>query len=193
MELEERERYEAEQQLREWVLAQMTNGEQLLWQDVPHGAPQFGGGRSQRVGGVIWLAFALFWEATVLSTLVPVLRYGGAALVPALIMPAFGLPFIWIGLDMVFLWPAKQRKRLKSAVYAVTNRRVIIFYRSEHTVFSQPLASLGGHTSVLRADGYTDLVFQGIKVQGKRRREPFLFYAVEGAQVEQVLQMAGAK
>lgn len=86
----------------------LMNGEDILWQ----GESQKGGGwitngigLFQKMFGVFWLGFSLLW--TFIATM------GGG------IMGLFGIPFIAVGIYILF---GKSRKKY----YAITNRRVLI-------------------------------------------------------------------
>ena len=63
---------------------------------------------------ILWLAFALFWEAEVLSSDAP----------PFFVL--WGLPFVGIGLYLVFGRILVARKEAAETVYAITDRRVIV-------------------------------------------------------------------
>ena len=92
----------------------ITPGETILW----HGKP----GRGHLLTGqdifmipfsILWCGFAFFWEGTVLTVDAPIM------------FKLWGIPFVCVGLYMVFgrfLWTAFMRKRTS---YVITNRRII--------------------------------------------------------------------
>ena len=98
-------------------------GEEILWD----GQPQLNGRLSAgsagiSVFGIIWLSFSLFWTIGAFATT----RASGTIGILGLLFPLFGLPFIAIGVFMVFFLPAKQRAKNQSAYYYVTDKRIII-------------------------------------------------------------------
>lgn len=102
--------------LRALLERQLAPGEQLLWWGRPlkfHG-PQRG---MQRMFAVVFLIFACFWELQALQALFVGGLFG-------LIFPLFGIPFILVGLKMLFPGIGAAR-RLQQTVYGITTRRAI--------------------------------------------------------------------
>lgn len=125
---------------------QLAPGEQLLWQGRPlklHG-PR---GGFQKMFAVVFLAFACFWEVGALQAL-------GAGPM-GLIFPLFGIPFILVGLKMLFPGLGAG-PRLRQTVYGITTRRAIAVSRGRVTAWDRDAV-----TSVEKfyyADGTGDLV-----------------------------------
>ena len=109
----------------EIVTAALTLGERLLW----FGKPRPRRALLERVPvllfAVPWTAFAVYWTY---ASLQHILRRHPPGPAPglALFFPLFGVPFILIGLGMLFspLWTALRARRM---CYALTDRRLILW------------------------------------------------------------------
>ena len=93
----------------------LESGEKILWS----GKPVFS--RYMRSGpwylipfSIMWCGFAIFWEAGVLAS-------GGP-----LFADLWGIPFVLIGLYMVFGRYYVLARQARKALYVVTDRRVLI-------------------------------------------------------------------
>lgn len=96
-------------------------GEEILWEDTPHLNGKFNSGSvGVSVFGIIWLSFSLFW------TIMAFTMTRGETGFFGILFPLFGLPFVAIGLFLVFFAPAKQRAKNQSTYYYVTNKRLIV-------------------------------------------------------------------
>jgi hypothetical protein len=103
---------------------ELMPGERLLWSGRPDPA------RLRAVFAiwffaVPWTAFALFWEAMALlpwmaSSHTPL----GIQWSFGIIFPLFGLPFIGIGLGMLWM-PFKARRKAAQTIYGLTDRRLL--------------------------------------------------------------------
>jgi hypothetical protein len=103
------------------IQRELSPGEQVLWSGQPRG-----GIRMRAIDAfvipfsILWCGFAIFWEVMALTA-------SSKAPGPlAIIFPVFGVPFVLIGLYMVFgrfIVEAKARER---TFYGVTNERIII-------------------------------------------------------------------
>jgi len=100
---------------------QLDSGERLLWSGQPRG-----GIRLRRQDALLipfsllWGGFAIFWEFTALTA---TSKAPGSV---ALVFPLFGLPFVVVGLYLIFgrfIVDAKVRARTFDGV---TNERIII-------------------------------------------------------------------
>lgn len=108
-------------------------GEKLLWSGQPRGGIVF---RGQDVFlipfSLVWGGFAIFWESMALF-MIP--KDAGPV---AFLFPLFGLPFVVIGLYLIFgrfFVDARSRAR---TYYGVTSERILIL----SGLFSQQLKSL---------------------------------------------------
>ena len=87
---------------------------------------------------LLWGGFAVFWEVVALTS---VLRVGG----DALLFPLFGLPFLVLGLYLIFGRFVVKSYTKRRTVYAVTDRRVIAVTTAfRRTVRSASLKRLPG-------------------------------------------------
>ena len=133
---------------------QLAPGEQLVWWGQPkkvHG-PRSG---MQKMCAVVFLAFACFWEASALQALF----VGG---VFGVIFPRFGIPFIVVGLKMLFPGLGASR-RLRQTVYGVTTLQAISVCGGQVTAWD-----LDAVTSVEKfyyKDGTGDLVLSNGQVE----------------------------
>ena len=90
----------------------LTDQEQVLWTGMPEKGRLFTGQDFVLLPfGIVWLAFSLFWEVAALKSSAP------------LFSSLFGLPFIGIGVYLVF-GVFIQRLRLRGRTfYAITNKK----------------------------------------------------------------------
>ena len=100
----------------------LQSGEEILWE-----------GQSLQVNrvtlnksGILWLSFSILWVAMAIIMTSFIKTTDSTGMFFKLVFPLFGLPFIAIGIFMVFIVPAKQRKIDSSTYYYVTNERIII-------------------------------------------------------------------
>jgi len=139
-------------------LAEELRGERLLWAGTGSAAPRLPLGiQLHTTGGesaagraattcfaIPWTAFALFWMAMASQA--------------SWLFAMFGLPFVLIGLVMLFgpwLGPRLQRSGV-TLVYAVTERRALIL--GDDGVQSFPPERLG-HVQRRRRGALSDLIF----------------------------------
>lgn len=103
---------------------ELATGERVLWSAQPL-AKRLKGGFGIWLFAVPWTLFALFWESMALmpwsaSTKTP----AGITWTFGIIMPIFGLPFIAVGLWM--LWkPIRAMRQAGQTLYALTDRRIV--------------------------------------------------------------------
>ncbi|WP_418667762.1 hypothetical protein [Allofournierella sp.] len=129
---------------------QLGPGETVIWRGKPQKLHPAGGAFG-RLFGWVWLGFACFWELIALTVL---LRTG----IVGLLFPLFGIPFVLIGLKLVFP-NLLGKRRLAGTVYAVTNRRVLVVTESRVTAW--PVSSIEGVEKRYYSDGTGDLVLDG--------------------------------
>lgn len=92
----------------------LSAGEYILWQGKPEKGNLLTGQDVFMIPfSLLWCGFAIFWELTALMGNAP------------LLFKLWGIPFVCVGLYMVFgrfFWTAFLRKR---TAYAITNRKII--------------------------------------------------------------------
>ncbi len=101
--------------------SQLDSGERLLWAGQPRGGIRLRGQDAFLIPfSLLWGGFAIFWEIMALTM---------TAKAPGpigVIFPLFGLPFVLVGLYLIFgrfIIDAKTRER---TYYGLTNERIII-------------------------------------------------------------------
>jgi hypothetical protein len=117
--------------------------ERLLWSGRPKQGLMFRPSDLFLVPfSILWCGFAIFWEATVITSDAP------------LFFKLWGVPFVLVGLYMVFgrfIADSSERRR---TVYGLTNERVIIISGLfKRTVKSLNLRTLSDASLTERADG----------------------------------------
>ncbi|MBT8486734.1 MAG: hypothetical protein HKO59_13235 [Phycisphaerales bacterium] len=125
---------------------------------------------------VPWTGFAVFWIAGAAGFKMPTFQ-GGAGL-----LPLFGVPFVLIGLAMLTS-PLWSRRSARRTVYAITDRRAVIFERTRRgrRVRSFPVTGFGQVTRTERADGSGDLILHvrtRKDADGDRHVERVGFYGI---------------
>lgn len=161
-----------DQSLRRELIA----GERLLWSAQPRAA-RLKAGFGIWVFAIPWTAFALFWEAMAF------LPWLASTKTPdpfkwsfGIIMPIFGLPFILVGLWM--LWtPIRAMRKAGSTAYGLTDRRVIRLIEGEkREAASVMLDQIGPMDRSESADGSGHLRIQThshVDSEGDRQTEKF--------------------
>ena len=94
----------------------LVNGEYVLWQGMPEKGNLISRSDIFMIPfSILWCGFAIFWEITAITS--------GAPFFFAL----WGIPFVCVGLYIVFgrfIWTAWTRKRTR---YVITNKKIIRF------------------------------------------------------------------
>ena len=143
----------------------LTDQEQVLWTGMPEKGRLFTGQDFVLLPfGIVWLAFSLFWEVAALKSSAP------------LFSSLFGLPFIGIGVYLVF-GVFIQRLRLRGRTfYAITNKKIMIKRGNRMAMYDAwdlPPMSIRIHKN-----GNGTIVFQET-VYGTGRRSSTRYFALE--------------
>ena len=154
-----------EPHLRGLVQAEVRDGERLVWAGQP--VPRFfnAGTIAAVVFAIPWTAFAIFWTAGAFAATRGAGGAGGNDSMSYFFryaFPLFGVPFILIGLGM-FSAPYWMARQLKRTVYAVTDRRAVVFapgWFGSRKVRSFAPDALASMERVERPDGSGDLIFE---------------------------------
>lgn len=121
----------------------LQGGESLLWSGRPRPGVRLQTGDVVMIPfSLMWGGFAMFWESMAIRMHAP------------LVMKLFGLPFVAIGLFMIFGRFFADSARRTHTLYAVTSNRVFIVTGSGKTVASYPLAQIPGVTTTEGRDGF---------------------------------------
>lgn len=139
---------------------ELATGERIVWSGMPR-ASLLTAGLGIWLFAIPWTAFALFWEAIALSLWFTGISAKGAFEWGfAIVFPLFGLPFVAIGLWM--LWkPIAAMRNAGSTVYALTDRRLIrVVEGRTRTVDSVMIDGTGPIERRERRDGTGDLSIQ---------------------------------
>ncbi len=140
----------------------LLDGENILWTSQPSASP-LNLFTSQDIYlipfSVLWLGFALFWEASVLTSNGP------------FFFKLWGIPFVLIGLhNLIGRFIHKYWKK-RHTYYAVTNLRLLILYKS---LTQNPqvihLDSIPGLNKTTGLTGLGTLTFGFASTKSKRRR-----------------------
>lgn len=137
------------------IQQELDSSERLLWAGRPKQGVIFRGYDIFMVPfSLLWGGFAIFWEIMALQ--IPSDKAGAVSIV----FPLFGIPFVLIGLYLIFgrfLYDAKRREK---TFYGLTDQRAIIV----SGLFSKGVKSLNLKTMSdvslsERAGGYGTIVF----------------------------------
>lgn len=131
----------------------LTEGETILWTDRPAVRSKLSiKDAPGMLFGMFFLAFAIFWTAMASSA-----TSGGAVS----FMPIFGVPFIAVGFYTAFIAPFKSIRMRNNSMYAITNRKVYIFYASNRgKMVSYDLSQISNITLEMSDDDTGTLRFQ---------------------------------
>lgn len=168
---------------------ELGRGERLLWHSraIPRAKR---GSLAIFLFAIPWTAFAVFWTVMAFT----MTRIAGETGLMAWAFPAFGLPFIAVGLFM-FGRPLLSRIAAGRTVYGVTDQRVIQLMAGKGVMSeSVPLAKIATLTRHERRDGSGSLriaVDDGFAVPASKRVTGFELGEVPQVQrAEQVLRQA---
>ena len=113
--------YSADYHSQELIRKELDFGETYIWSGRPKQGILFRGSDVFLIPfSLLWGGFAIFWEVSVLAF--PHKESGPSGI----IFPLFGIPFVLIGLYMIFgrfIYDAKKRTK---TCYGLTDQRVII-------------------------------------------------------------------
>lgn len=105
----------------------LAPGERILWQGRPDAAPDWGLLVDVRsLFGLFFTGFALFWIAMASSMLWGDGGSGGPPLFFRLLFPLFGVPFVLVGLGVIFAPLTADLAHRRGAFYTLTDRAAFI-------------------------------------------------------------------
>ncbi|MBK9449670.1 MAG: hypothetical protein IPN95_09665 [Bacteroidetes bacterium] len=125
------------------LLPLLGSGEEILWAARPQTGIKLRTSDAVMIPfSIVWCGFSIFWV---------VMAYSMDAPIPFVL---FGVPFVFIGLYLVFGRFFADANRRAKTIYAFTRERVIIRTGGGNTtVESIPIASLAELTLEQKADG----------------------------------------
>jgi hypothetical protein len=116
---------------------ELGSGERVLWKGRPRGGLRLRGSDIYLIPfSLFWGGFAIFWEA---MALFKVTKNNA----PGLLFPIFGIPFVLVGIYLIFGRFFVDAKMREGTEYAVTNRRAIIV----SGIFSRSVRSINLQTT----------------------------------------------
>jgi hypothetical protein len=125
------------------LLPILGTGEELLWAGRPKAGLALRSSDAIMIPfSIVWCGFSIFWV---------VMAYSMDAPIPFVL---FGVPFVFIGLYLVFGRFFAEANRRSKTIYAFSRDRIIIRTGGRNTtVESIPIASLADLTLEQKADG----------------------------------------
>jgi hypothetical protein len=149
---------------------ELAAGEKAYWIGQPNPRAYARGAIGMVIFGIPWTGFALFWTFMASGGFWGL--FGDKKWEPGsesgpfkyfnVCFGLFGVPFILIGLFLLSS-PIWMRRKARKTVYAVTDKRVVIFeagYFGSYKVASYGPDRLGAIERVQRADGSGDLIIE---------------------------------
>jgi hypothetical protein len=122
---------------------ELSSKEQMLWTGKPKQGVIFRPSDFFLIPfSVMWCGFAVFWEYTVLTQMVFSPHRQNIPGPMAVIFPLWGIPFVLIGLYMVFGRFFVEAKARETTYYGVTSDRILI----KSGLFSRTVKSLNLRT-----------------------------------------------
>jgi hypothetical protein len=112
---------------RDQVRRELERGEVVRWAGKPRWAAALPAMALTLAFGLVWTSFTIVWEGAALGFAWDAFIGENRSKTPrwvAGLMAAFGLPFVLVGLGMLYQ-PVKMLRRARNLVYAVTDRRLI--------------------------------------------------------------------
>lgn len=136
---------------------ELSVGERLLWSGQPRAGIRLRSSDTVAIPfSILWCGFAIFWESMVVRNGTPV------------IMMVWGIPFILVGLYIVFGRFIVDAMNRAKTYYAVTNERVIIITGLiSREVKSLNLRTLTDVALSERSDGSGTITFGALYPMGR--------------------------
>ena len=157
-------------ELDERVRRELQPGERLLWVGQPDPRRAARASLVVVIFGVCWTAFSVFWIVLAIIFVVVGLAAKGGQM-PNLwcCFPAFGVPFVLIGVAMMSP-PYWQRRRARMSCYAMTDRRALVLqadFRGTIDYRRYGPEQLGRIIRTEHRDGSGDLIFEEVVTVGR--------------------------
>ncbi len=140
------------------IARELDDREQLIWAGTPDAALMGRRALPILLFGIPWTAFSVFWILGASGVLFG--RIGGGAQIIQIVFALFGVPFVLVGFAMLSA-PIWARRSAKKTLYALTDRRCIIW---QHALRTTTIKSYGpddleNMSRVERKNGSGDVIF----------------------------------
>lgn len=113
--------------MQELLRSELSMDERIVWSDIPKQGIMLRGPDAIMIPfSIMWCGFAIFWEIAVLTTEAP------------FFFKLWGIPFVLVGLHLVFGRFFFDSKKRAGTIYGLTNTRAIII----SSVFSKKVTSI---------------------------------------------------
>lgn len=97
-----------------WIKNYLSTDEYILWQGKPEKGSLFSKKDIFLVPfSIIWCGFAIYWESSAILMDAP------------LLFKIFGIPFVFIGLYIVFGRFIMEKRKINHTYYAITNKKIL--------------------------------------------------------------------
>lgn len=169
---------------------ELITGERLLWSAQPRGN-KLKRGLGIWLFAIPWTVFALFWETMAFLPWVTAKTPDWVSWSFGVVFPLFGLPFVAVGLWM--LWqPVRAMRRAGDTAYGLTDRRLLrVIEARDRKVESVLLHQIGPIDRREDRAGFGDLRIQtrsSVDSEGDRTTERFEVLGVpDVARLERLL------
>jgi hypothetical protein len=138
--------------LQEILKKQIGSDEKLLWCTQPDPQRYFKRKAFFLLFGGFFTAFSVFW-VVIAGTMI---GFGDNFEFPFSLFPFFGIPFIFVGLYLIYT-PFKERATAKQSVCAVTTKKAILIEGKSVNIY--PPERLTQITTTLDTNGKGDVIF----------------------------------
>lgn len=140
------------------IQKELDSKERLLWAGMPKQGTVFRGSDAFMIPfSLIWGGFAIFWEYTVLFTMP---KGPNAPDGIGLVFPIFGIPFVVIGLYMIFgRFICDSKKRAKTFYGLTDQRAIIVSGMVSKNIKSLNLKTMTDVSLSEKSNGYGTIIF----------------------------------
>lgn len=138
-------------------------GEEILWEGQSQNTNSMNLSKGcSSIFGIFWLGLTLFWTIGAFIATRQATGTDAFSSIMQIIFPLFGLPFVSIGVFLVFGAPIKRKKKNQSTYYYVTDKRIIINIDTQKSPFftSVFMHDLKGIHTIKNRDNTGNIIFE---------------------------------
>jgi hypothetical protein len=165
----------ASMELQQALQGALLPGEHVVWTGHPDHRRIFSAHDFFLVPfSLMWGGFAIFWELTAWNL-------GGSMAgedAPTLLFRLWGIPFVIVGLYLIFGRFIVKRIVRRRTIYAVTDQRVIVLRRVAGTrIDTGPIHALPAVSATIKPSGYGSIDFRAVPgtfTQRRSGRDPWV-------------------